>query len=223
MLRTEGDVRLVAMADAGKSDWREQIVPRDQSVLDMIRVAFYARQVSEAVEMINYCHDQGYETMANLMAVSKITEAEIEGVLLYPLDFQEGQRYPLVIVVHGGPESHYNNGWMTGYSSWGQLLSRKGYFVWYPNYRSSTGRGVAYAKNDHGDLAGTEFDWIITLCGHADETCPNLPGTKIHKGFDDPPKLAAEMRSKEQRLVPYRRVRDEIRDYVETLPQSLKS
>ena len=73
------------------------------------------------------------------------------------------------------------------------------------------------------ELAGTEFDWIITLCGHADETCPNLAGTKIHHGFDDPPKLAAEMRSKEQRLVPYRRVRDEIRNYVETLPQSLKS
>ncbi len=94
---------------------------------------------------------------------------EIEGVLLYPLDFQEGQRYPLVIVVHGGPESHYNNGWMTGYNSWGQLLSRKGYFVWYPNYRSSTGRGVAYAKDDHGDLAGTEFDDQVDAIGHFEE------------------------------------------------------
>jgi dipeptidyl aminopeptidase/acylaminoacyl peptidase len=82
---------------------------------------------------------------------------EIEGILLYPLDFVDGRRYPLVIVVHGGPESHYTNGWMTGYSSWGQLLSRDGYFVWYPNYRSSTGRGVAFAKNDHGDLMGREF------------------------------------------------------------------
>jgi dipeptidyl aminopeptidase/acylaminoacyl peptidase len=82
---------------------------------------------------------------------------EIEGVLLYPLDFVAGVRYPLVIVAHGGPESHYNNGWMTGYSSWGQLLSRDGYFVWYPNYRSSTGRGVAFAKDDHGDLMGREF------------------------------------------------------------------
>jgi 4-hydroxy 2-oxovalerate aldolase len=69
------------MADAGKSDWRVQIVPRDQSVLDMIRVAFYAHQVSEAVEMITYCHEQGYETTANLMAVSNITETEIDTVL----------------------------------------------------------------------------------------------------------------------------------------------
>jgi dipeptidyl aminopeptidase/acylaminoacyl peptidase len=82
---------------------------------------------------------------------------EIEGILLYPFGFVDGRRYPLVIVAHGGPESHYNNGWMTGYSSWGQLLSRDGYFVWYPNYRSSTGRGVAFAKNDHGDLMGREF------------------------------------------------------------------
>lgn len=91
---------------------------------------------------------------------------EIEGILLYPLDFQEGQAYPMVIVVHGGPESHYNNAWMTGYNSWGQLLSRRGYFVWYPNYRSSTGRGVAYAKDDHGDLAGTEFDDQVDAIGH---------------------------------------------------------
>ena len=66
-------LKLVAMADAEKSDWREQIVPCDQSALDMIRVAFYAHQVSEAVEMIHHAHEMGYETMANLMAVSNIT------------------------------------------------------------------------------------------------------------------------------------------------------
>jgi 4-hydroxy 2-oxovalerate aldolase len=74
-------LKLAVMADAGKSDWKEQIVPRDQSVLDMIRVAFYAHQVSEAVEMIHHAHDLGYETSANLMAVSNITETEIDTVL----------------------------------------------------------------------------------------------------------------------------------------------
>ena len=74
-------LKLTAMADAGKSDWKEQIVPRDQSVLDMIRVAFYANQVSEAVEMIEHCHELGYETTANLMAVSNIKEFEINTVL----------------------------------------------------------------------------------------------------------------------------------------------
>jgi dipeptidyl aminopeptidase/acylaminoacyl peptidase len=81
----------------------------------------------------------------------------IEGLLLHPRDFAEGTRYPLVIVAHGGPEAHYSNQWVTTYSEWGQLLSRAGYFVWYPNYRSSTGRGVAFAKADHGDPMGREF------------------------------------------------------------------
>lgn len=74
-------LKLTAMADATKSDWQQQIVPREQSVLDMIRVAFYAHQVSEAVEMIDFCHELGYETSANLMAVSAISENEIETVL----------------------------------------------------------------------------------------------------------------------------------------------
>lgn len=74
-------LKLAAMADAGKSDWREKIVSRADSVLDMIRVAFYAHQVSEAVEMIQHCHELGYETSANLMAVSNISETEIDTVL----------------------------------------------------------------------------------------------------------------------------------------------
>lgn len=74
-------LKLTAMADAEKSDWKEQLVPRDQSVLDMIRVAFYAHQVSEAVQMIEHAHGLGYETMANLMAVTNISETEIDTVL----------------------------------------------------------------------------------------------------------------------------------------------
>lgn len=74
-------LKLTAMADAGKTDWKTDIAPRQDSVLDMIRVAFYAHQVSEAVEMIHHAHELGYETMANLMAVSNITEEEIDTVL----------------------------------------------------------------------------------------------------------------------------------------------
>ncbi|MCH5375584.1 MAG: aldolase catalytic domain-containing protein, partial [Planctomycetes bacterium] len=78
---TKTGLKLAVMADAGKSEWQDQIVPCDQSVLDMIRVAFYAHQVSEAVEMIQYAHELGYETSANLMAVSAISENEIDTVL----------------------------------------------------------------------------------------------------------------------------------------------
>ncbi len=63
----------------------------------------------------------------------------------------------MVIVVHGGPESHFSDGWNTTYSRWSQLLANRGYFAWLPNYRASTGRGVAFAKANHGDPMGGEF------------------------------------------------------------------
>jgi 4-hydroxy 2-oxovalerate aldolase len=79
---TEGTgLTLSAMAVAGKSDWKTAIEPAADSVLSMIRVAFHAHQVSEATDMIQYASEQGYQTMANLMAVSNITEQEIDTVL----------------------------------------------------------------------------------------------------------------------------------------------
>lgn len=73
-------------------------------------------------------------------------------------------------------------------------------------------------------LSGIDFDYVVTVCGHAHETCPLFPrGAKVvHRGFEDPPKLAAGAASEEEALHHYRRVRDEIRAYVETLPGSLK-
>jgi dipeptidyl aminopeptidase/acylaminoacyl peptidase len=85
---------------------------------------------------------------------------EIEGILIYPVGYQKGTTYPLVTIVHGGPESNYANGWMTSYSEPGQVLSGKGYVVFYPNYRSSTGYGVQFAAAGYGDPAGKEFDDI---------------------------------------------------------------
>ena len=75
------------------------------------------------------------------------------------------------------------------------------------------------------DLGHTAFDLVITVCGHADETCPAFPGGTrvIHQGFDDPPKLAAQAVDEDEAMVHYRRVRDEIRDYVEQLPEILAS
>ncbi len=84
----------------------------------------------------------------------------LEGLLIYPTNYQIDKTYPLIVTVHGGPESHYNNGWVTGYSTPGQVLSGKGYFVFYPNYRASTGYGVDFALTGYGDPAGVEFDDI---------------------------------------------------------------
>jgi len=74
------------------------------------------------------------------------------------------------------------------------------------------------------DLRGVDFDYVVTVCGHAHESCPVFPGKVkvIHVGFDDPPRLAANAKTEEERLIPYRRVRDEIRAFIETLPASLE-
>lgn len=71
------------------------------------------------------------------------------------------------------------------------------------------------------ELPVHEFDWVITLCGHANETCPFFPGRRVHVGFDDPPKLAAGATTQEEKLISYRKVRDEIRDFVKELPYNL--
>jgi len=85
---------------------------------------------------------------------------EIEGLLIYPVGYEPGKKYPLVVIVHGGPESHYSNGWLTSYSRPGQALAGKGYVIFYPNYRSGTGYGVDRALQGFGDPAGKEFDDI---------------------------------------------------------------
>ncbi|SMO93317.1 S9 family peptidase [Gracilimonas mengyeensis] len=95
---------------------------------------------------------------------------EIDGILIYPTD-HEGQtyphvkdlrkRYPLINVIHGGPEAHYSNAWLTAYSMPGQVAAAQGYAVFYPNYRGSTGKGIEFAMSSQGDLAGAEFDDIV--------------------------------------------------------------
>ncbi len=74
------------------------------------------------------------------------------------------------------------------------------------------------------ELTERDFDYVITVCSDADEKCPTFPGParKIHHGFDDPPKLAANAGTEEEALAHYRRVRDEIRDFISTLPESLE-
>ncbi len=86
---------------------------------------------------------------------------EIDALLVYPLEYKKGKRYPMVIVVHGGPEAHFRNGWLTRYANPAQPLASRGFFVFFPNYRGSTGRGVAFTKLHQGDGGGKEFDDIV--------------------------------------------------------------
>jgi len=73
------------------------------------------------------------------------------------------------------------------------------------------------------ELEGIEFDYVITVCGHANENCPVFPGKAkiIHVGFDDPPKLAAAAKTEEEALNHYRQVRDEIKVFIQSLPEAL--
>jgi arsenate reductase len=79
-------------------------------------------------------------------------------------------------------------------------------------------------SKDIDSLGNLEFEYVVTLCDNARESCPFFPAKtkRIHQGFEDPPVLAADARSEEEALVPYRRVRDEIRVFVETLPEALQ-
>lgn len=91
---------------------------------------------------------------------------EIGGVLFRPLEEKPGERYPLIMVIHGGPEAHDRLGWQTSYSRPGQVAAARGFAVFHPNYRGSTGRGVAYSKLDQADYAGKEFDDIVDGAKH---------------------------------------------------------
>ena len=71
-------VKLSAMIDAEKTDWKNDVLPQDRSIFHTIRVAFYAHQVTEAVDMINDAYQKGYDVWANLMAASAVKEIEID-------------------------------------------------------------------------------------------------------------------------------------------------
>jgi len=89
---------------------------------------------------------------------------------------------------------------------------------------AESGVDISGHRSKHIDeLKDVEFDYVITVCGHANEHCPVFTGkTKVvHVGFDDPPKLAELATSEDEALDCYRRVRDEIKSLVEKLPDEL--
>ena len=84
-------LKLSVMADAERTDYHEDILPKDQSVIDLIRIATYINQIPTALEMVKDAHDKGYETNVNLMAVSTVPEYELdEGLHLLAESEAEG-------------------------------------------------------------------------------------------------------------------------------------
>lgn len=72
------DLKIAVMADVGRTDYKKDIIPKKDSVIDMIRIATYINTIPAAVEMINYCADMGYETTINVMAISTAAENELD-------------------------------------------------------------------------------------------------------------------------------------------------
>jgi arsenate reductase len=90
---------------------------------------------------------------------------------------------------------------------------------------AEAGADISGQRSKHVDeLKDVPFDYVVTVCDHAAESCPLFPGNAriIHHGFEDPPRLAKAAVTEEEALGHYRRVRDEIRKFIESLPQSLQ-
>ena len=89
---------------------------------------------------------------------------------------------------------------------------------------AEAGVDISAQRSKHVDeLSAMPFDYVVTVCDHARQSCPSFSrATKVvHRSFDDPPRLAAGPAKDDQRLAPYRRVRDEIRDFIAALPEAL--
>lgn len=91
---------------------------------------------------------------------------------------------------------------------------------------AEAGVDISGQRSQHvSELRDIKFDYVVTVCSHADGSCPAFPGQTrvVHVGFDDPPRLAASAQTEEEALEHYRRVRDEIKAFVESLPEALSS
>jgi arsenate reductase len=89
---------------------------------------------------------------------------------------------------------------------------------------AEAGVDISSHRSKHLDeVKDIDFDFVVTVCDNAREHCPIFPGKTrlIHAGFDDPPRLAENAKTEDEALDCYRRVRDEIRDFIETLPETL--
>jgi len=87
---------------------------------------------------------------------------------------------------------------------------------------AEAGVDISSHTSKRPDDIGVQFDVVVTVCDSAHESCPVLPSARtVHVGFDDPPRLAKSAKTEEEAMGHYRRVRDEIRSFIETLPGAI--
>ncbi len=152
-----GGLKLAVMADAGKCDWRNDIVPKKDSVIDMVRVACYVTQIPEAVDMIHHAKAMGYEVSANLMAVSTIQEAELDQALE---SFAKSPADVVVVVDSNGAL----------YSEQISMLVKK-----YLNFVKPTGKEVGVHTHNNLQLAfANTIEGIVQGANRVDATMAGL-------------------------------------------------
>jgi dipeptidyl aminopeptidase/acylaminoacyl peptidase len=103
---------------------------------------------------------------------------EVEGVLIKPVGYEDGQRYPLVVQVHGGPTWAWVDRFYGSWHDWGQMLAGRGYAFLMPNPRGSTGRGPEYTSANFNDIGGGEFRDLMAGVDYL-----------IERGIADPERL----------------------------------
>jgi len=133
----------------------------------------FTASLGEAVQPVRRTDSNPWLSKIDLGAQEVVTYKardglELQGILIRPLaGTGDGSgTFPLIVKVHGGPEAHYRDGWLTSYSSPGQVGAGEGYAVFYPNYRGSTGRGVEFSELSQGRPAKEEFDDLVDGVDH---------------------------------------------------------
>lgn len=151
------ELKLAAMADAGKTDYRTDIFPKEKSILDVIRVACYIYQIPEAVDMIQDAAQKGYEVTCNLMAVSTVQEAELDQAL----DVLRDTPASTIVVVD-------SNGAL--YSEQIEILVRK-----YRSFVEGTGKEVGIHAHNNLQLAfANTIEAIIHGANRVDATMAGI-------------------------------------------------
>ncbi len=108
---------------------------------------------------------------------------EVEGILVKPVDYEEGKRYPLVVQVHGGPAGTSTNMFPTRWSTYVHVFAGKGYAVFQPNYRGSSGYGESFRRQIAGDYFRQGFEDIMTGVDHLIEQGIADPDKLVHMGW----------------------------------------
>ena len=108
---------------------------------------------------------------------------EVEGILAKPADYEEGKRYPLVVQIHGGPAGTSTNGFPIRWSTYVHVFAGKGYVVFQPNYRGSSGYGASFRRQIAGDYFRQGFEDIMSGVDHLIEQGIADPDKLVHMGW----------------------------------------